>query len=151
MKPLRSLPLVGRGLGAQAEDPRAEVPHLGVVVAKGAGLWRAAAGAGDLIPPPGQFPVRPPRKRVAVHHGGAGRRGEVDLVVGSRPQGYGRKVQTGQVVAGAVVRRLGQALWHRVDVAHARSRDTATLWPPTPRLAQRAARRSGTSRGSSTT
>src|SRR5215212_4586920 len=123
------------------------------MVAEGARLGRAAVGAGDFVPHPRQVSVRPPRKRVAVHHRGTREGREGDVVARGRGQGNGWKLHTWQVVAGSVVLWLGQALGNLVDVRafQVRSRAMATLWPPTPRLAQRADSRSGVSRGSSTT
>src|SRR5829696_4884156 len=152
MQPRCRLALVHSRLGAQAEDSCSQTSQLGVVVAEGARLGCASAGAGDLVPPSRQVPVGPPGERVAVHDRGTSEGREVDTLTRGRGQGHGRKPHAWQVVAGAVVFWLGQAIWELVDVGafQARSRVMAALWPPTPRLAQRAACRSGTSRGSST-
>src|SRR5919107_6088287 len=127
------------------------------MVAEGALLGGAATSAGDVVPPRWQILVRPPRKRVAVNDGSPRQGREIHSISRRGCQGYGRHPHAWQVVAGAVVFRLGQALCHLVYVLwsvhaapQARSRTTAALWPPTPRLAQRAASRSGASRGSST-
>src|SRR5215213_3935279 len=122
------------------------------MVAEGARLGRAAASTGDLVPSLRQGPVRPPCERVAVHDRDTREGGNADALTRGRCKGHGWKPHPWQVVAGAVVLRLGQTLGDLVDVCafQACSRTMAALWPPTPRLAQRTASRSGASRGSST-
>ena len=78
VQPLGGLPLVFRALRAQAEDARPEPVELIVVVAEGARLGCAAAGAGDPVPAFREIPARPAHHRVAVHDRQARKRREVD-------------------------------------------------------------------------
>src|ERR687897_1424230 len=89
------------------------------MVPEGARLGGAATSAGDVVPPRWQVLVRPPRKRVAVNDGRPRQRREIHGISRRGHQGHGRHPHAWQVVAGAVVYRLGEAPWYVVYVLRA--------------------------------
>ena len=101
------------------ERPATRFPsraQLGVRVAEAAGLRRAAARAGRLVPPGQRRYVGPTGARIDVEH--------VELADVDRPlrrlELEVRQLDTGQVVGGAVVHRHRQVNGKRVRiVAHA--------------------------------
>ena len=72
MQPLGGLALIIGVLGRQAEQVRhAQRFELGEMVAKAAGLRRAAARAGDVVPARRQIDARHAGARIDVKHGAA--------------------------------------------------------------------------------
>ena len=105
VKPLGHLALVIGRLGAECDDPNAELRELGVRVAERAGLRSASAGAGDLVPPGWQLLVRTAGAGVAEENratvelvqadGGPGRRRQCDRRNGGTEKMIGRAVVLG--------------------------------------------------------
>src|SRR5947209_7096695 len=76
---LHRLPLVLRALRAQSVyRTYSELPQVGVMIAKGARLRRAAARSGDGIPSGREFLIRSAGARVAVNDRAAWKPGNVD-------------------------------------------------------------------------
>src|SRR5205807_7127792 len=114
----RELALVVVALRAQSGDACAERRELGCTVAKGAGLRRAAARAGDLVPAGKQRLTWPARARVDVENEPLAR----ELPQAHRPHGRlereVEKRETGEMIGGAVVLGRAQALRQHVWVVH---------------------------------
>ena len=120
------LGLLLRRLRADADERRAVARELGLRVAEGAALRRAAARARDVVPALEQRHARHARARVDVDDDPLARGlREVDLAAQGRGQGDGGHLGAGQVIRGAVVdsgtgRFSGQAGVVRCPWGHSR-------------------------------
>src|SRR5436305_2359799 len=119
MEPFDRLALVLRVLGAEPEDPGAELPQLRMVVPERAGLRRAPPGAGDLVPPRQSVPVRPPGVGIEVDHRPPRQRREVDLPPRRRGERDRGEPEAREMIAGAVVLRDGEVDGKGVEVVGA--------------------------------
>ena len=115
VQPLDHLLLIFGGLRTEAEHLGAELLQVLVVIAKGARLRRAAAGAGNRVPSGQEGLARHSRARVAVDDDARRRhRREVDPAVAGRPELDLRHGQAGQMFARAVVDGHGQIRGQRL-------------------------------------
>jgi len=78
MKPLASLALEVRGLGAEAENLRTKAPNLRMVVAEAAGLQRATWGSGNSQPCGRQRHTGATCQRISVKNSKSVALGEID-------------------------------------------------------------------------
>jgi hypothetical protein len=113
---LDGLLLASSVLGAETEDAGAVGAQLGVVIAEGARLRRAATGAGDIVPAGRDLLVWPAGSGVSVDNGPPRQRGKVHGRAVCRREWDRRQRQSRQVGAGAVVGRNGEVDWEAVKV-----------------------------------
>ena len=106
MQAARRLLLIGRVLRRQAEHlGDAELLQFGEMIAEAAGLRRAAARAGDVVPAGRQIDAGHAGARIEVEHGAAFELGQIDGAAGGRRQRQVGQTHAGEMVGAAIVLR----------------------------------------------
>jgi len=110
MKPLASLALEVRGLRAEAENLRAELPKLRIVVTEATRLQSAAWCAGNGQPRGRQRHAGPTRQRISVKNSESGALGKIDGCAGSGEQNNIGKTLADQMAASFIVLGNGEII-----------------------------------------
>ena len=120
-EPLGKLLLIGGLLRRKANDLRACLDQLLVMIAKGTRLGRAATCARNEVPTRRQVRfARTARPRIGVdHRSSAPKPGKGDGVPVSRGKRDLRHSHAAEMGRGAIVNRNGQVRWQRVWIPHA--------------------------------
>jgi methylglutaconyl-CoA hydratase len=138
MESLGHLRLVGAVLGRQAEDPDTGGDQLGVTVAVGTCLRRAAAGTRDRIPgfdTARRILARPTRPRIGEHDGRRRARGiEADERSVRCPQRDRWNDHARQVVARPVIDRDREVGWQRLEFVGTHRSEPSRAWPASTTL-----------------
>jgi len=106
MQPGRGLRLIGLGLGGDPVDrAHAECLQFDEVIAKSAGLGRAAPGTGDHVPPLRQGLVWPAGAGVEIEDAEAREGVQIDPGTSGGGEGQGRQGEARQMIGAAVIER----------------------------------------------